>query len=157
MTHFSDHICQAAVTVPVYMCHDSFIWMPWLIHLCSMTSSHICHDSCIHVTRCEPVPAEWCLQSIKITTVLDGKFRLYRTNGHMNLNYYRNLEKDVTLHPLDIRKGEGLHVGHSKGRRATCWTFEKAKGCMLCVGPSKQYLAEKKEKIWARRVLPLPR
>ena len=30
-----------------YMCHDSFICVPWLIHMCAMTHSYVCHDSFI--------------------------------------------------------------------------------------------------------------
>ena len=33
-----------------YMCHDSFIHVPWLIHTCAMTHSYMCHDSFIYVT-----------------------------------------------------------------------------------------------------------
>jgi len=32
-----------------YVCHDSFISVPWLIHKCAMTHSYVCHDSCIRV------------------------------------------------------------------------------------------------------------
>ena len=27
------------------MCHDSFICVPWLIHICATTFSYVCHDS----------------------------------------------------------------------------------------------------------------
>jgi len=47
------------------------------------------------------------------------KFRWYRINGHMNQNYYRILETDMTLH---LRNGEAI-----------CWTFETAKGYMLVI------------------------
>jgi len=33
-----------------YMCHDSFIRVPWLIHTRAMTHSYACHDSFICVT-----------------------------------------------------------------------------------------------------------
>ena len=29
--------------------HDSFIYVPWLIHTCAMTHSYMCHDSFIYV------------------------------------------------------------------------------------------------------------
>jgi len=31
------------------MCHDSFTYVPWLIHICAMTHSHMCHDSFTYV------------------------------------------------------------------------------------------------------------
>jgi len=33
-----------------YMCHDSFIYVPWLIHICAMTPWYSCHDTfrCLH-------------------------------------------------------------------------------------------------------------
>ena len=46
--------------------------------------------------------------------------------AHQSKLLPRWLENVVTIHPLDIRKGEGLYVCHSKRRRAMCWTFEKA-------------------------------
>jgi len=30
---------------------NSFLCVPWLIHMCAMTHSDVCHDSCICVTR----------------------------------------------------------------------------------------------------------
>jgi len=32
-----------------YVCHDSFICVPWLIRMCAMTHSYVCHDSFICV------------------------------------------------------------------------------------------------------------
>jgi len=32
-----------------YMCHESFMCMPWLIHLCDVTHSCVWHDSFIHI------------------------------------------------------------------------------------------------------------
>jgi len=37
--HFSDS----------YVCHDSFMCVPWLIHMCAITHSYVCHDSFICV------------------------------------------------------------------------------------------------------------
>ena len=54
--------------------------------------------------------------------------------AHQSKLLPRWLENVVTIHPLDIRKGEGLYVrpvGHSKTREAMCWTFKKAKCYML--------------------------
>jgi len=38
------------------VCHDSFICVPWLIHMCAMTRSNVCHDSFIcvpwHIHMC---------------------------------------------------------------------------------------------------------
>jgi len=34
-------ICPASLR---YVCHDSFTSVPWLIHICAMTHSHLCHD-----------------------------------------------------------------------------------------------------------------
>jgi len=40
------HICAMTHS---YMCHDSFIYVPWLIHICAMTHSYMCHDSSIFI------------------------------------------------------------------------------------------------------------
>ena len=32
-----------------YVWHDSFICVPWLIHMCAMTHSYVCHDSFMQV------------------------------------------------------------------------------------------------------------
>jgi len=32
-----------------YVCHDSFICVPWLIDMCAMTHTYVCHDSFICV------------------------------------------------------------------------------------------------------------
>jgi len=51
------HVCASNVGVFVInpcllchdcyclLCHDSFTCVPWLIHMCAMTHSHVCHDS----------------------------------------------------------------------------------------------------------------
>ena len=51
------HVCVSNVCVFVInpcllchdcyclLCHDSFTCVPWLIHMCAMTHSHVCHDS----------------------------------------------------------------------------------------------------------------
>jgi len=31
------------------MYHDSFTYVPWLIHICAMTHAHMCHDSFTYV------------------------------------------------------------------------------------------------------------
>jgi len=33
-----------------HMCHDSFICVPWIIHMCEMARSYVWHDSFIRVT-----------------------------------------------------------------------------------------------------------
>ena len=30
----------------INVCHDSFMCVSWLIHMCAMTSSHVCHVPC---------------------------------------------------------------------------------------------------------------
>jgi len=41
------HMC---VMIHSYVCHDSFICVWWLIHMCVMTHSYVCHDSFICVS-----------------------------------------------------------------------------------------------------------
>jgi len=40
------HMCTMT---HLYVCHDSFICVPWLIHTCAMTHSYVYHDSFIRV------------------------------------------------------------------------------------------------------------
>jgi len=40
------HMCAMAHS---YVCHDSTICVPWLIHMCAMTHSYVCHESFIFV------------------------------------------------------------------------------------------------------------
>ena len=47
------NMCQNSLTYFMthsHMCHDSFTYVPWLIHICAMTHSHMCHDSFIYAT-----------------------------------------------------------------------------------------------------------
>jgi len=45
-----------------YVCHDSFICVPWLIHMCDTTHSYVWHDSFICVTY-----LVWCASFICMT------------------------------------------------------------------------------------------
>jgi len=40
------HMCAMTHS---YVCHDLFICVPWLIHMCAMTHSCMCHDSFMYV------------------------------------------------------------------------------------------------------------
>jgi len=53
-----------------YMYHDSFICVPWLIHMCAMTHSYVCHDSFI----CVPWFIHVCAmtQSFVLTRVINN-------------------------------------------------------------------------------------
>jgi len=41
------HMC---VVTHSYVCHDSFICVSWLIHMCVITHSYVCGDSCVCVS-----------------------------------------------------------------------------------------------------------
>jgi len=54
----------------LYVCHDSFICVPWLIHMCAMTHSYVCHDSFI----CVPWLIHMCAMThsyVKVLSCLD--------------------------------------------------------------------------------------
>ena len=48
------HMCVSYIYS--YMCHESFICMTWLVHVCAMTHSHVCNDSfiCAIWLICQP-------------------------------------------------------------------------------------------------------
>ena len=41
-----NHVC-AMTNHDVHVCHDAFICAPWLLHTCTMTQWYLFHDSCI--------------------------------------------------------------------------------------------------------------
>jgi len=41
-THACFHMCAMNCS---YLCHDSFICVPWLVRMCAMTHSYVCQDS----------------------------------------------------------------------------------------------------------------
>ena len=55
------HICHDSSTIPWRIC------VPWLVHMCDMTHSHVCHDPCIRVPwlihRCSRTHAHVCHDS----------------------------------------------------------------------------------------------
>jgi len=58
------HMCAMTHS---HVCHDSFTCVPWLIHMCAMTHSHMCHDS----SMCVPCLIHMCAMThcfLKATT-----------------------------------------------------------------------------------------
>jgi len=49
LCHDSQSLSFMCAMTHSYVCHDSFICVPWLNHLCAMTHSYLCHDWCIYV------------------------------------------------------------------------------------------------------------
>ena len=53
------HHCHMCAMTHSYVCHDSFICVPWLIHMRAMTHSYVYHDSFLsqrlhHYHMCTP-------------------------------------------------------------------------------------------------------
>jgi len=49
MSHYASWLIRMCAMTHSYVCHDSFICVPWFIHMCAMTHSYVCHDSFICV------------------------------------------------------------------------------------------------------------
>ena len=47
VTHRRNSTCIRSTTTHIasYMWHDPYVCVPWLVHMCDMTHSYVCHDS----------------------------------------------------------------------------------------------------------------
>ena len=71
MTHMNSYVRHEPLTCAT--CHDSFVCVPWLIHMCDMTHSYVRHDSFMcdmthsHVRHDSFICATWLIHMCDMT------------------------------------------------------------------------------------------
>jgi len=72
-----------------YVCHDSFLCVPWLIPMCAMTHSYVWHDSFMCVT--------WLLHTYEITPVCPCVTNLKGAGDHSKTCESQKKEENLNI------------------------------------------------------------
>ena len=100
-----------------YVLHDSFIYVPWRIHMCAMTHSYVCNDSFICVTRrihmCAMTHSYVCHDALVCVTWLIH--RLMHTCALTRWYEYYNIHKWMshTRSQVPTPMSHGTHMNES--------------------------------------------
>ena len=70
-----------------YVCHDSFICVPWLIVMCVITHLYVCHDSWL-MTRSHACYASWLIHICVMTVscLINHSHKCHESWGQMHTN-----------------------------------------------------------------------
>jgi len=133
--HVSTHDWHQSAQIPSFTSHDSFICVPWLIHMCAMTHSYVCQDPFI----CAPWLIHMCAMALTHTyQEIDLRYQTFLRSLRRSDFKYSDLQITITFF-----EWQGLHLLRWK----SIWNFgDSRENVFDMYGDSSENLLE----IWGR-------